>query len=92
MTNTGDRAGEEVVQLYIGDPVASISRPLKELRNFAKIFLQPKESKEITFTISIEDLKFYNSALEYVWEPGVFNIFIGSNSRDIKKAQVIWNK
>lgn len=92
VTNTGDRAGEEVVQLYIGDPVASISRPLKELRNFAKIFLQPKESKEITFTISIEDLKFYNSALEYVWEPGVFNIFIGSNSRDIKKAQVIWNK
>lgn len=92
VTNTGKIAGEEVVQLYIQDPVASISRPVKELKNFKKVMLQPGEKKEIAFEISTTDLKFYNSLLKYDWEPGDFNIFIGTNSRDVKTVSVNWMK
>jgi beta-glucosidase len=92
VTNTGKVAGEEVVQLYIQDPVASISRPVKELKNFKKVMLQPGEEKEITFEIGTGDLKFYNSLLKYDWEPGDFNIFIGTNSRDVKTSSVNWTK
>jgi len=90
LANSGKYAGEEVVQLYIQDPVASISRPVKELKNFKKIMLQPGEKKEVQFTITTEDLKFYNSELKYTWEPGEFIIFIGTNSRDVKSATVNW--
>jgi beta-glucosidase len=92
VSNTGKYAGEEVVQLYIRDPVASISRPLKELRNYHKIMLQPGESREVEFTITTDDLKFYNGDLVYDWEPGEFIIFIGTNSRDVKSASVTWKK
>jgi beta-glucosidase len=92
LTNTGKFAGEEVVQLYIQDQVASVSRPVKELKNFKKIMLQPGEKKDIAFEISTTDLKFYNSALKYDWEPGDFNIFIGTNSRDVKSVSVNWTK
>lgn len=90
VTNTGKVAGEEVVQLYIGDPAASISRPVKELKNFVRISLRPGESRRVSFTITPEDLKFYNYALQYVWEPGLFNIYVGANSRDVCSAQVMW--
>ncbi len=86
VTNSGNFDGEEVVQLYIRDIVASISRPVKELKGFQKIMLKRGESKEVSFTISINDLKFYNSDLKYVAEPGDFKLFIGSNSRDVKEA------
>jgi beta-glucosidase len=66
--------------------VGSVTRPLKELKGFQKIKLAPGETKTITFTISVEDLKFYNSALKFVAEPGDFEVFIGGNSRDVKKA------
>ncbi|HVN56739.1 MAG TPA: beta-glucosidase BglX [Bacteroidales bacterium] len=92
LTNTGKVAGEEVVQLYIADPVASISRPVKELKNFSKVMLQPGESKDIKFDITTKDLSFYNSELQYVWEPGEFIIYAGTNSRDVKAAKVTWNK
>ncbi|WP_346857931.1 beta-glucosidase BglX [uncultured Draconibacterium sp.] len=92
LTNTGDRAGEEVVQLYISDPVASISRPVKELKNYKKIMLQPGEKKEIVFEITPDDLKFYNSELIYDWEPGEFSIQIGTNSQDVKTASFVWEK
>ncbi|WP_321374804.1 beta-glucosidase BglX [uncultured Draconibacterium sp.] len=92
LTNTGDVAGEEVVQLYIGDPVASISRPVKELKNFKKVMLQPGESKEVTFTITPDELKFYNSDLEYDWESGIFNLFIGTSSADVKNTNFNWTK
>ncbi len=92
LTNTGKVAGEEVVQLYIQDPVASISLPVKELKNFKKVMLKPGEKKEISFEITTDDLKFYNSALKYDWEPGDFNIFIGTNSRDVKSAKINWVK
>jgi beta-glucosidase len=88
LTNTGKMAGEEVVQLYIQDPEASISRPVKELKNFTKVMLQPGEKKDINFEITTNDLKFYNSDLKYDWEPGEFIIYIGSNSRDVKSTKV----
>ena len=92
VTNTGSVAGEEVVQLYIGDPVASTSRPVKELKNFKKIMIQPGEEKYIDFEITNEDLKFYNSELVYDWEPGIFNIMIGNSSANVQKAEVNWLK
>lgn len=92
VTNTGKFAGEEVVQLYISDPVASISRSVKELKNFKKILLQPGEQKEVAFNISTQDLKFYNNKLVYDWEPGEFIVQIGTNSSDIRAASVKWGK
>ncbi len=86
VTNTGQREGKEVVQLYVRDLVGSITRPVKELKGFQKISLKPGESKEVTFTISANDLKFYNSELKFVAEPGDFKVFIGGNSRDVKEA------
>jgi beta-glucosidase len=85
-------AGEEVVQLYISDPVASISRPVKELKSFQKIMLQPGESREVIFNITTEDLKFYNSELIYDWEPGDFKVAIGVSSSDLKEANFNWKK
>lgn len=92
LANTGKVEGEEVVQLYIQDPAASISRPVKELKNFKKVMLQPGEKKDITFVITTSDLKFYNSSLKYDWEPGDFNVFIGTNSRDVKSTSITWTK
>jgi len=92
ITNTGSVAGEEVVQLYISDPVASISRSVKELKNFQKIELKPGESREVTFNVTTADLKFYNSKLVYDWEPGEFIVQIGTNSSDTQSAPVQWVK
>jgi len=92
LTNAGKVAGEEVVQLYIQDPVASISRPVKELKNFKKVMLQPGEKKEVNIEVTTNDLMFYNSDLKYDWEGGDFVIYIGTNSRDVKSAKVNWVK
>ncbi len=86
VTNTGARTGKETVQLYIRDMVGSITRPVKELKGFQKIELKPGESKIVSFTISVDDLKFYNSDLKYEAEPGDFKVLIGTNSRDVKEA------
>jgi beta-glucosidase len=87
VTNTGDYDGEEVVQLYIRDVVTSITRPVKELKGFQKIFLKAGASKEVSFTLSEEDLKFYNYDLDFVAEPGEFIVFIGTSSNDTKEAR-----
>jgi beta-glucosidase len=92
VTNTGKYAGEEVVQLYISDPVASISRSVKELKNFQKIELKPGESRDVTFNVTTDDLKFYNEKLIYDWEPGEFIVQIGANSSDTRSASVQWAK
>ncbi len=92
LTNTGTRKGKEVVQLYIRDVVGSITRPVKELKGFQKIELNPGETKTISFKITPDDLKFYNADLKYDWEPGEFIIMIGGNSRDVKSASVNWVK
>lgn len=92
VTNTGKYDGEETVQLYIGDPVATVSRSLKELKGFQKIQLTPGESKTVRFEITPELLKFYNSNLEYDWEEGEFILYIGSDSSTTNRASVFWNK
>ena len=86
VTNNGNYDGEEVVQLYIRDVVGSITRPLKELKGFQKVFLKKGESKKITFSIGINDLKFYNYDLKWVAEPGDFEVMIGTNSEQVNKT------
>jgi beta-glucosidase len=66
--------------------VGSVTRPVKELKGFQKISLKKGESKEVVFTISVDDLKFYNSDLKYIYEPGDFKVFVGGNSSDVKEA------
>ncbi|TWR25835.1 beta-glucosidase BglX [Mucilaginibacter pallidiroseus] len=92
VTNTGGYAGEEVVQLYIGDPAASIARPVKELKGFQKLNFQPGERKDVTFNITPAQLKFYNSQLKYDWEAGDFIIQVGTSSSDVKTGRVNWAK
>jgi len=92
LTNTGKYDGAEIVQLYIRDVVGSITRPIKELKGFQKIMLKAGESKTVTFDITPESLKFYNSDLKYDWESGDFQIKIGGNSSDLKTALVNWTK
>jgi beta-glucosidase len=84
VTNTGRYEGKETVQLYIRDVVGSITRPVKELKGFQKITLKPGESKTVAFKIGIEDLKFYNSDLKFVAEPGAFQVMIGRSSSDVQ--------
>ncbi len=81
--NTGKRDGETVVQLYIQDVTGSMIRPVKELKNFQKIMLKAGEQKVVHFTITEEDLKFYNAQLKYAAEPGKFNVQIGLDSQDV---------
>jgi len=84
LTNTGKYAGEEVVQLYIRDRVGSVVRPVKELKDFKKIVLQPGESKTLRFMIDQEKLSFFNDKLQWIAEPGEFDVMIGSSSEDIR--------
>jgi beta-glucosidase len=81
--NTGKRDGETVVQLYIQDVTGSMIRPLKELKNFQKVMLKAGEQKVVHFTITEDDLKFYNAQLKFAAEPGKFNVQIGLNSEDV---------
>ncbi|MGJ1446326.1 beta-glucosidase BglX [Sphingobacterium spiritivorum] len=81
--NTGKYDGEEVVQLYIRDMVGSVTRPVKELKGFQKIAFKAGETKAVEFELTEEDLKFYNEKLEFVAEPGEFEVYVGTNSRDV---------
>jgi beta-glucosidase len=92
LTNTGAYEGKEVVQLYIRDVVGSITRPVSELKGFQKISLKPGESTKVSFTITPEELKFYNYDLKYDWEAGDFEIMIGTNAQTVKKANLNWSK
>jgi beta-glucosidase len=92
VVNTGGCAGEETVQLYITDPVASVTRSVEDLRGFEKINLQPGEGREVSFKITPDDLKFYNGDLAYDWEPGDFVIRIGADSSRLHSATVHWSK
>lgn len=89
LSNTGNYEGAEVVQLYIRDVVGSITRPVKELKGFRKVFLKAGESQKVSFTLTTEDLKFYNYDLEYDYEPGEFLIMTGGNSRDVLTASFL---
>ena len=92
VSNIGKYPGEEVVQLYISDPVASITRSVKDLKGFKKIMLQPGEWKDVSFTINTGDISFYNTDLKRIWEPGEFIIQLGTNSQDVKTATINWRK
>lgn len=87
VTNTGNREGKEVIQLYIGDEKCSVLRPLKELKHFDKVALSPGETKEVKFTVTADDLKFFDDVRhEWVAEPGKFNVYIGASSADIRSV------
>jgi len=85
--NTGNYDAEETVQLYIQDVVGSVTRPVKELKCFQKIFLKKGEQKTVNFNIKVNDLKFFDNNLNYVAEPGTFKVYIGPNSRDVKEKE-----
>jgi beta-glucosidase len=84
VANTGKRDGEEVVQLYVNDILASVTRPVKELKGFARIYLKVGEKKTVTFRLPADDLAFYNKKMERKVEPGVFKVMIGNSSADIR--------
>lgn len=86
VTNTGKYDGEEVVQLYTRQMAGTIDPPVEVLRNFKRIFLKAGESREVNFTITANDLRFYNIDMKYTYEPGDFKVFVGGNSRDVKEA------
>lgn len=84
VTNTGNYDADEIVQMYIRDMVGSVARPVKELKGFERIHLKKGESRTVSFDITAEQLKFYNSALNWVCEPGEFEVMVGGNSRDVQ--------
>jgi beta-glucosidase len=85
--NTGARAGDEVVQLYIRDPVASMTRPVKELKGFQRVALQPGQKRRVEFVLDREHLGFWNREMRYVVEPGEFRLMVGSSSADVIEAK-----
>jgi beta-glucosidase len=89
VTNTGDRPGAEVVQMYIRDRISSVTRPVKELKGFQKVFLSPGEARTVTLEITPESLAFYNLEMKYVVEPGEFEIMVGNSSRDPDLTTVV---
>jgi beta-glucosidase len=86
VTNTGGRAGEEVVQLYLRDDVASVTRPVMELRGFEKVLLQPGETRTVSFRLTPDDLAFYDRSMRRVIEPGTFTVFVGGSSAETRRA------
>jgi beta-glucosidase len=89
VTNTGKRAGTEVVQLYIRDLVSSVTRPVKELKGFKKVSLKPGESTTVTLDITPGQLAFFDVDMKYVVEPGDFEVMIGTSSRDADLQKLI---
>ncbi len=86
VTNSGGRAGAEIVQLYVRDMVGSVTRPIKELKGFERVELAAGQSRDVTFTLTAADLAFYTARGRWEAEPGAFTVFVGGNSRDLKEA------
>ncbi len=84
MKNVGDRPGKETVQVYIDDVVASVATPVKQLRGFAKLALEPGETKTCSFKLTPEDLALFDADMRRVVEPGRFRVMVGSSSDDIR--------
>ena len=91
VTNTGNYDGEEIVQLYVADKVASMVRPVKELKGFQKVFIPKGQTKRVEFKLNVKDLGFWNSLMQYVVEPGTFEIMVGTNSEELQKKEVVWD-
>jgi beta-glucosidase len=87
VTNTGSRPGDEVVQLYLRDDVASITRPVKELRGFRRISLPPGERRTVTFTLGRADFEFWGPEMKLIVEPGWFTVYVGTSSEDVHEAR-----
>ncbi len=85
VTNVGKVVGEEVVQLYIRDQVSSVTRPVKELKGFSRIRLEPGQTKVVEFSVGPEELAFWNKDMQRVVEPGLFDIMVGGNSVNMGK-------
>lgn len=92
VSNSGNYDGEEVVQLYIRDLFGKVVRPVKELKGFQKVFIKKGETKTVSFTLTPEDLKFYDDELNFDWEVGEFDIMVGTNSRDVQTKRINWSK
>ncbi|MDC8103677.1 beta-glucosidase BglX [Chryseobacterium sp. PTM-20240506] len=92
VSNNGNYDGEEVVQLYIRDLFGKVVRPVKELKGFQKIFLKKGETKTVSFTLSSENLKFYDDKLNFDWEGGEFEIMVGTNSEEVQTKKINWIK
>lgn len=90
VTNTGGCDGEEIVQLYVADKVASMVRPVKELKGFQKVFIPKGQTKRIDFTLNVHDLGFWNNSMQYIVEPGSFEIMVGTNSEELQKKEAFW--
>jgi beta-glucosidase len=88
VANTGGRVGDEVVQLYVHDDEASVTRPVIELKRFQRVTLQPGERRTITFDLTPDDLALWNAEMKKVVEPGTFTIYTGPNSVDLKSAKL----
>ena len=88
LRNTGDRAGTEVAQLYIQDVAASLVRPVKELKDYCRLELQPGEEREVRFTLPKKDLGFYDNEGKYRLESGLFRVFVGGSSRDVLEREL----
>jgi beta-glucosidase len=88
VTNTGKRAADEVVQLYIHDEVSSVTRPVKELRGFRRVSLRPGESKQVDLALGPAELSFFDERMQRVVEPGAFEIMVGGSSADLKRTRL----
>lgn len=91
VTNTGNYDGEEIVQLYVADKVASMVRPIKELKGFQKVFIPKGQTKRVEFKLNVRDLGFWNNLMQYVVEPGAFEIMVGTNSEELQKKEAVWD-
>ena len=91
VTNTGNYDGEEIVQLYVADKVASMVRPVKELKGFQKVFIPKGQTKRVEFKLDVRDLGFWNNLMQYVVEPGTFEIMVGTNSEELQKKEAVWD-
>jgi len=89
VTNTGARAGDEVVQLYVRDRLASVTRPLQSLRGFARVHLAPGEAKRVDFQLGPADLALYDASMKRVVEPGKFDLMVGASSTDVRQRAVL---
>jgi beta-glucosidase len=89
VTNTGSREGSQVVQMYIRDEVSSVTRPVKELRGFERLWLKPGESRQVSFTLGPEELRFYNREMKRVVEPGEFTVMIGFDSKEVESTTLM---
>jgi beta-glucosidase len=87
VTNAGPRAGDEVVQLYVQDRVAGMTRPVKELRGFQRIRLAPRETSTVSFRLDVDDLAYWGPEMRRIAEPGMFVAFVGTSSEQLQGAE-----